>query len=154
MTARAHTAVKKPKPVAIKAVRKTAVKKAAPAPAKKAAAKPAVKAKSAAPAKKVAITKASTLKVRIGAVTVEIVKPTGTEILRNVKTGQTALKRAGVVFAKPGVTLPPRSNAPLYYADPSHPGRLVQEANGKKVVGQFVNGRFVAVKTGTKVRAA
>jgi hypothetical protein len=116
--------------------------KKSPTKAKKVAAKPATK------------TKAPTLVVRVGAVTVEMPRPTGIEIQRNIKTGQSALKRAGVVFAKPGVTLPPRADAPLYYADPDHPGRLVREAGGKRAVGQFVNGRFVAVRSGGKARAA
>lgn len=97
-------------------------------------------------------TSPNTLSVRVGAVTVEISRPTGSEIQRNVKTGQSALKRGGAIFAKPGVTLPPRSNAPLYYADPSHPNQIIQEKDGKIASGRFVNGRFVVANT-NKVRA-
>jgi hypothetical protein len=97
--------------------------------------------------------KSRTLVVKVGAVAVEVTKPTGPEVQRNVKAGQLALRRAGRVFANPGVKLSPRTaNAPLYYADPDDPNLLVQESNGKRVNGRFINGRFMATKNGAKAK--
>ena len=93
---------------------------------------------------KTRVAKSGEASMTVGNVTVLVKPPSKAEIRRNIKSGQSAMKRGLKVIAKPGVTLEPRTT-PIYYADPEHPGKIIRELNGEKVSGTFsINGRFVA----------
>jgi len=80
-------------------------------------------------------------RVCFGSVQVEVRVPKSGEE-RNIKVGQTALARAlGSIF-KPGIKLDVAKGVPLFHADPSHPGKIVREVNGKRDVGTFISGKF------------
>jgi hypothetical protein len=84
----------------------------------------------------------SLVKVRFGSVTVETLTPAKTEVQRNVKSGQSALKRVSSKMHKPGVVLAQIKNVPVYHADPNVPGQIVRELNGVAQPGTFINGKF------------
>jgi len=82
--------------------------------------------------------------IAFGSVKVDAPKPAKSKVTRNVKNGQIALARAMNKIVKPGVRLNVEKGVPLYHADPKHPGQVVRELDGKRVIGRFVDGRFRA----------
>lgn len=82
------------------------------------------------------------VKVQFGSVTVETLTPAKAEVQRNVKSGQSALKRVSSRMLKPGVVLTQSDDVPVYHADPNVPGRIVRELNGIAQTGTFINGKF------------
>jgi hypothetical protein len=78
----------------------------------------------------------------LGSVKVDAPTLSKSKVTRNVRSGQIALARAMSKIVKPGVTLNVEKGVPLYHADSKHPGRIVRELDGKRVIGRFVDGKF------------
>lgn len=88
---------------------------------------------------------AGTVSITFGSVTVEVTPPPEAVKKTNIKKGQAALKRARHALLKPGVKLPREKGVPLYFGCEDKPGLMIQELDGKRTVGKFVDGRFCTV---------
>jgi len=87
----------------------------------------------------------STITVRCGSVTVELVRPSQAEVRRNIAAGQKALSGVKDAFLKPGIRLRAGKGIPLYSVDPKNPAILVRVLNGKKARGVLKDGAFSEV---------
>lgn len=98
----------------------------------------------------------SQVSVSFGAVTIRTSQPSESARRANIEAGQAALRRGKTALVKAGVKLPRQKGVPLYFGCEDRPGWMVRELNGKRTVGRFVSGRFVAEKhaTANKRRAA
>ena len=88
--------------------------------------------------------KSAATMVTFGSVTVQVLAPAKNEVRRNIKAGQSALKRATVRLVRSGVKLKVSKGVPLFHAHPTLAGQLVREIDGKSDYGTFVNGSFRA----------
>jgi len=86
-----------------------------------------------------------TVSVTFGSVTVEVTPPTEAVKTANIKEGQAALMRARHALLKPGVKLPREKGVPLYFGCEDRPGLMIQELDGRRTVGKFVDGQFCPV---------
>lgn len=82
--------------------------------------------------------------VAFGSVVIEAYGQETAEIKRNVEAGQLSLARAKGKILRPGVKIQVPKNVPIFHADPSHPGKIVRELNGKRQSGMFIEGKFKA----------
>lgn len=85
--------------------------------------------------------------VSFGSVTVMVSKPPESVRQANVKAGQAALQRGKTALLKPGVKIAREKGVPLYFGCEDRPGYMVRELDGKRTVGRFAGGRFMAEKT-------
>lgn len=81
-------------------------------------------------------------KVTVGSVTIDAFGVSRAEALRNIKSGQSALRRAKNAIIQPGVKIKVPKGVPLFHADPDRPDRLVRVIDGKRDYGTFVDGEF------------
>lgn len=106
-------------------------------------------------AKRVAAKAENVVEIKIGAVTVEVPKPSRAEVLRNIRSGQSALKRVQERLTRPGVTLKNMpANVPLYHADPKDANLLIRTLGKTKTTGRFVDGKFRVVHPARAKKAA
>lgn len=82
--------------------------------------------------------------VTFGRVTVTSTKPQADVVARNVSAGQSALRRAAMKIARPGIALRPAKGVPFFYIDDARPKEIVRMLDGQKVYGVIRNGQFVA----------
>ncbi len=82
-----------------------------------------------------------------GSVTVRVTQPPESVRRANIEAGQAALKRGKDALLKPGVKLTRQKGIPLYFGCEDRPGWMVRELDGKKTIGRFANGRFLAEKS-------
>jgi hypothetical protein len=90
--------------------------------------------------------------VSFGAVTVQMARPPESVRRANIEAGQAALQRGKSALVKPGVKLTRQKGIPLYFGCEDRPGWMVRELDGKKTVGRFMSGRFVAEKRATPTK--
>jgi len=82
--------------------------------------------------------------VSFGSVTVQVIPPTESKRQANIAAGQAALRRGLHALLKPGIKLARKRGVPYYFGIDDRPGWMVQELDGKKTTGRFVDGEFVA----------
>ena len=82
--------------------------------------------------------------VSFGSVAVQVIPPTESERQANIAAGQAALRRGLQALLKPGIELARKKGVPYYFGIDDRPGWMVQELDGKKTTGRFVDGEFVA----------
>lgn len=63
------------------------------------------------------------------------------DLSRNVGLGRDVMGKVRGRLLKPGIKLR-ASRAPLFFADPSNPRRLIRDLDGKREYGVFENGVF------------
>lgn len=80
--------------------------------------------------------------VTFGSVTVKVHELRISEVKRNIKEGQDALSRAIKRIITPGVKIEVARGVPMFHANPTQPGQIVRQLNGKSESGVFVNGKF------------
>jgi len=85
--------------------------------------------------------------VSFGSVTVQVSRPPESVRQANVKAGQAALQRGKAALVKPGVKIAREKGVPLYFGCEDRPGYMVRELDGKRTVGHFAGGRFMAERT-------
>lgn len=90
--------------------------------------------------------------VSFGSVTVQVAQPPDHVRRANIEAGQAALRRGKSALVKPGVKLTRQKGIPLYFGCEDRPGWMVRELDGKKTVGRFMSGRFVAEKPATTTK--
>jgi hypothetical protein len=83
--------------------------------------------------------------ITFGAVTFETMQPPERVLRANIKAGQEALRRAKKAIISPGVVLQRIKGVPLYYGCDTDPRLIIQELDGKKLLGMFSGGRFRVV---------
>ncbi|WP_395015331.1 hypothetical protein [Dongia sp.] len=81
-----------------------------------------------------------TAKVTFGGVTVSAPVQSLKLVRKNIKEGQTALKRAAGALTHSGVALKVSKDVPLFYADRDDPKTIIRELNGKKEKGVLLKG--------------
>lgn len=89
--------------------------------------------------------KGKTATLHFGSVSMKVKLGSSDEGIRNITLGQAAMRKMKVKLANPGVKLRNLKNAPLFYADPSNPRRLIRVLNGKREYGIFENGKFKVI---------
>ncbi len=87
-----------------------------------------------------------------GSVTVRVNQPPESVRRANIEAGQAALKRGKDALLKPGVKLTRQKGIPLYFGCEDRPGWMVRELDGKKTIGRFANGRFLAEKSASPAK--
>jgi hypothetical protein len=70
--------------------------------------------------------------VRFGSVTVVVRSPSSGELVRNIKAGQTAFRRAKDIFSSPGAKIRVSRDVPFFSVDPKDPRYLIRKLAGKK----------------------
>jgi len=86
-----------------------------------------------------------TTKVKFGDVVVVGERPSAAAVKQSVEFSTAALERLGVALAKPGITLRPRKDVPLYSAAGGDPGVLIRRLNGRTERVRFVDGVFEVI---------
>lgn len=87
-----------------------------------------------------------TKRVAFGAVTVQVVPATKSEIKRNIEASREVLDKFLVRIQRSGVSIPIESSVPFFHADPEDPHFLIRTFNNKVERVQYINGDFVVCK--------
>ena len=84
----------------------------------------------------------NTKTVSFGSVTVVVRSPSSGELVRNIKAGQTAFRRAKDIFSSPGAKIRVSKDVPLFSVDPKNPQFLIRRLAGKKERGVLHGHKF------------
>lgn len=75
--------------------------------------------------------------VTFGKVSVQVRKPTATEVKKRLTESRSLVARLGNAIAKPGVRVAMKKTTPVYTVDTSDPTLVIQTIGQKKTRGRF-----------------
>lgn len=82
--------------------------------------------------------------VKFGSVKITGQHPDAEVVNQNIERGTKALERLARDLGRPGVSLRPRKNVPLYSAA-DEPGIFIRKLNGRVDRGRLVDGQFKVI---------
>ena len=85
-------------------------------------------------------------RIVFGAVTVQVIPATKSEIKRNIEASREVLDKFLVRIQRSGVSIPFESSVPFFHADPEDPHFLIRTFNNKVERVQYKDGDFVVCK--------